>query len=82
MPDQANELAARRWWKRRQYAVSIAQENYGDDDCEIYDEAADAESHIEEVDGGYWVRARVWVSAADVEERMGAPCLNPSTTTD
>jgi hypothetical protein len=71
MPDQANELAARRWWKRRSLAVEIALENYGSDDIEIYDESADAESHVEEVDGGYWIRARVWVAAAEVEGKMG-----------
>lgn len=65
-----NELDAslRRWEARNRAAIDLAIDNYvtgSDDDIDIVDDP-----HIESVDGGYWIAARVWVSAEDVEEAL------------
>lgn len=55
--------------KRELIAHQIVSERFsGDDDVSI--EPPDEE--IEYVDGGYWVSARLFVYADDVEERMNA----------
>jgi hypothetical protein len=75
---QMNELneSAARWEQRNRIAAQIAIERFeGDDDLDIpIDEDSvmlGDMSVVESVDGGYWVTARVWVYADDVEERMG-----------
>lgn len=51
---------------RHRTAQAIAVEKYGSNDIEI--EPPDEE--VEEADGGYWVKAYVWVDAEEVEGRL------------
>lgn len=50
---------------RENTAVNLARDTYGSDDIEIIDEDGPWPG-VESVDGGYWIRARLWVSADDV----------------
>lgn len=71
---QMNELneSLARASDREKIAVKIARDSYGSDDVEI-DEYDHEKLFIESVDGGYWVKARVWVDAEAVEGLMGRP---------
>ena len=52
--------------ERDDIARNIITEQYArDDDVVVYDDA-----EVESVDGGYWVAARHWVYADDVEDRL------------
>lgn len=69
------DASAERYTKRLRTAVILAHEVYqgpgavlGDD--LVVENFDDEESFVESVDGGYWIEARVWISADDVEDRM------------
>lgn len=57
--------------RREKIAIDLARVRYAfnTDDVEITHEDYPTPV-VESVDGGYWVRARVWIYADDVEERM------------
>ena len=55
--------------ERQRLAVEIARETYGSDDVEI-DEHDHEKLFVESVDGGYWVKARVWVDVGEIEGRL------------
>ena len=65
---QMNELNAslERQEQRERIAAGLAYENYASDDVVV----EPPDEGVESVDGGYWVKARLWVDADDVEERM------------
>lgn len=64
--EAVNESLARAE-RREQLAVSIAQRQ-ADDDLEV---PGDMDvPRVESVDGGYWVAARIWVDAEEVEEAL------------
>lgn len=60
--------------ERRQVAAECAQDKYaGNDDIDVLPGdwlVESPEPQVESVDGGYWVQARVWVDAENVEMRM------------
>lgn len=56
----------RRNAERQGAAIEIAPQEYETDDVEVFEDAG-----VEWCDGGYWVEARVWVDAEDVEEFCG-----------
>jgi hypothetical protein len=57
--------AAQSAFKRREIAADIARDQYGSDDVEIADDPT-----VDYVDGGYWIPARLWVSADAVEDQF------------
>lgn len=65
---QTEELNAslERSAQRERLAITIAVERYASDDVDVPEE----DGKLEYVDGGYWVKARVFVDADTVEERM------------
>lgn len=73
---QMNELNASldRDAQRQEIALEIARDSYGSDDVEVgppvYSDTGSPDEKVESVDGGYWVSARVFIYADDVEERM------------
>jgi hypothetical protein len=57
--------------RRRQIASDLARESYHSDDVEVSRIGDNrGEVDVESVDGGYWVSARVWVYAEDVEAQL------------
>jgi hypothetical protein len=60
--------------KRMRIAGELACDRFaGDDDVDVMPGTwmpETPEPRVESVDGGYWVLARVWVDAEEVEERM------------
>lgn len=59
--DTSPEASLARRAARNTIARELAVKRYANDDVEVSDD-------LDYVDGGYWVRARVWVDAQDVED--------------
>ena len=70
---EALNESLRRRDERLAAARKLAQEIYASDDIDVlpgrWIVESSPEPDIEEVDGGYWVQARVWVDADLVEAR-------------
>jgi hypothetical protein len=67
---QLQNEAVDRAMRRYEIARQLAREAFkGNDDVDV-GYTGDADSTVEYVDAGYWVNARVFIYAEDVEERM------------
>lgn len=60
---------------RANRAIECAKDYTADDDAVAVDDGA----HVEKVDGGYWVAARVWVSDAVFEAHVSWAEARPAS---